>query len=83
MDGGNFGAPPNPPLNGAGFAKLYVFREGADFDLKKLPRDDRDAVAQNSICTVQVIRDNRFPGVVYVFVYTGDPAQFLKYGAKG
>jgi hypothetical protein len=71
-----FRAPAGPPVDGVGHAKVYIFREGTDFKLTKLQD------AQNSHCQAQVLRDPvRFPGVVYVVLYTNELRLFMQTGA--
>jgi hypothetical protein len=59
---------------GPGFAKILIFRRGAQFDLKGV----QDAQASHSRAVV-LDEPTRFPDVVYVVVYTGQSLQpFLK-----
>ena len=70
-----FRAPPGPPANGIGYAKVYVFRKGHEFKLEGLQ------TTQNSFCQAVVFEDQaRFPGVVYVILTTNDLGVFLKSG---
>ena len=73
-----FRAPPHAPVNGVGYAKLYILPEGDGFKLDQL------GDAQNSHCQADVIADPvRFPGVRYVVLRTNALELFLNSGPTG
>lgn len=55
---------------GTGYAKVYIFRESAGFDLKQV-REQAGKSLASSQCIVTYATLDEAPGVVYVIVHTG------------